>query len=229
MALIQAIEDGKLVDTSASGTTISSSKSSADSSNGLGKEAFLQLLVAQMKYQDPLNPTDNTQYISQLATFSQLEATQNMQDTMTQSQANDLVGKQVIMKVTSSITGETSYASGQVDYVIHENGETYLSIDDKLYSISDLDTVADGDYMEAVSLAKTFASAVAALPSKQQLTLSDESKLKNIRDVYNAMTSYQQQYISKEDMDKLVALEEQMEILKKIAGVTDSEEDTGTV
>ena len=36
----------------------------------LGKEEFLQLLVTQMKYQDPLEPTDNTEYVSQLAQFS---------------------------------------------------------------------------------------------------------------------------------------------------------------
>jgi flagellar basal-body rod modification protein FlgD len=39
----------------------------------LGKEAFLQLLVAQVKNQNPLNPTDGVQFLSQLAQFSQLE------------------------------------------------------------------------------------------------------------------------------------------------------------
>ena len=43
-----------------------------DSNSSLDKDAFLQLLVAQMKYQDPLEPTSNTEYISQLATFSEL-------------------------------------------------------------------------------------------------------------------------------------------------------------
>lgn len=39
----------------------------------LGKEAFLQLLVAQVKNQNPMNPTDGVQFLSQLAQFSQLE------------------------------------------------------------------------------------------------------------------------------------------------------------
>ena len=38
---------------------------------------FLQLLVAEMKYQDPLEPTTNTEYVSELASFTQVEATQN--------------------------------------------------------------------------------------------------------------------------------------------------------
>jgi flagellar basal-body rod modification protein FlgD len=37
------------------------------------KEAFLQLLVAQLKNQDPLNPADGTEFLSQLAQFSELE------------------------------------------------------------------------------------------------------------------------------------------------------------
>jgi flagellar basal-body rod modification protein FlgD len=45
--------------------------------NSMGKDQFLTLLVAQLKYQDPLNPADDTQFVAQLAQFSQLELTQN--------------------------------------------------------------------------------------------------------------------------------------------------------
>jgi flagellar basal-body rod modification protein FlgD len=53
------------------GTTSSSASSSLDS--GVNEQMFLQLLVAQLKNQDPLNPTDSTQFVSQLAQFSELE------------------------------------------------------------------------------------------------------------------------------------------------------------
>ena len=215
MAIVQAIENGKLVDTSASSTSSSSSATSSTSSGStLDKDSFLQLLVAQMKYQDPLEPTDNTEYVSQLATFSQLEETQNMQATLTQSQANDLVGKQVILKVTSSTTGETSYVSGQVDYTVLEEGKSYLSVNDKLYSIDDLDTVADSGYMNAVSLAKTFATAMSALPSAANLTTSDATKLTAARTSYDALTDYQKKFISSTDLEKLQKLEERMTVLK---------------
>ena len=53
------VKDGVIQDTSASQLSLSKDKK-AEKSNSLDKDAFLQLLVAQMKYQDPMEPTDNT-------------------------------------------------------------------------------------------------------------------------------------------------------------------------
>ena len=55
--------------------------------NELGKDAFLQLLVCQMQHQDPLQPSTDTEYISQLATFSQLEQLQNLNASYENTQA----------------------------------------------------------------------------------------------------------------------------------------------
>ncbi len=44
----------------------------------LGKQDFLQLLVTQLRFQDPLSPTENTEFVAQLAQFSNLEGTQNI-------------------------------------------------------------------------------------------------------------------------------------------------------
>ena len=44
----------------------------------LGQDAFLQLLCTQMQYQDPLNPSSDTEFISQLASFSSSEPMQNL-------------------------------------------------------------------------------------------------------------------------------------------------------
>jgi flagellar basal-body rod modification protein FlgD len=46
----------------------------------VNSEVFLQLLIAQIKNQDPLNPTDSVQYVSQLAQFSELEQVLGMRD-----------------------------------------------------------------------------------------------------------------------------------------------------
>ncbi len=46
----------------------------------LGKEVFLRLLVTQLRYQDPLNPLKNTEFVAQLAQFSTLEGINNMEE-----------------------------------------------------------------------------------------------------------------------------------------------------
>ncbi|RBY94302.1 flagellar hook capping protein [Blastococcus sp. TBT05-19] len=48
-------------------------KASVDRGDQMGKDTFLKLLVAQMKYQDPSNPADTNQLMAQTATFSQVE------------------------------------------------------------------------------------------------------------------------------------------------------------
>ena len=225
MAVIQQVQDGKLVDTSASTNSLSAVTETDNSA--LDKEAFLQLLVAQMKYQDPLEPTSNTEYISQLATFSSLEQMQNLNSTMETSQAADLVGKQVILKVTSK-TGEITYVTGQVDYIVRENGNTYLSVNDGLYSLSDLDTVVDGDYLEATNIASYLKQMVAQLPAVNRLTVANREDVEKAREVYDGMTEYQKGFVEKDVLDALKKLEEKMEQLTANAGNAgeDTEENT---
>ena len=75
MSLVAPVKDGKVVETNSQSSMEKAKKSS---SGGMDKEAFLQLLVAQMRYQDPLEPTSNTEFVSQYAQFSQVEQLQNM-------------------------------------------------------------------------------------------------------------------------------------------------------
>jgi flagellar basal-body rod modification protein FlgD len=80
----------------------SSSTSTTTSSTGVDYNTFLQLLVAEMKNQDPTNPMDTSQYMSQFAQLSSVEQamqTNNKLDALLSSQslsqANGLIGKTV--------------------------------------------------------------------------------------------------------------------------------------
>ncbi|MBR2045933.1 MAG: flagellar hook capping protein, partial [Agathobacter sp.] len=192
----------------------------------LGYDQFLQLLCAEMQYQDPLEPTSNTDYVAQMATFSQLEATLSLTETQESANASELVGKQVILKVTSETTGETTYVDGRVDYVMYQNGEAYLSVNDQLYPASTLDTVADTEYYEGVTLAETLTNMVDALPSMENLSLSYQKGIEQLRELYDSMTSYQQQFVPGETLEKLREYEERIEELVKQAEENSTDDTT---
>lgn len=215
MSVVVPVKDGKIVDNNASQDSLAASRKSG---SGLDKEAFLQLLVAQMKYQDPLEPTSNTEYISQLATFSSLEEMQNLNGTMTTQQATNLVGKTVIMNVQSS-TGATNVVQGKVDFIVRQNNKVYLSIEDELYNIDDLDKVVDDEYLEALEIAEDFAKVIGELPNVKNLRLDDKENLERVRKAYNSLTTYQQEFIAKYSPK---ALEKLQELIAKMKEMTDA-------
>ncbi len=63
----------------------------------LGKNDFLKLMVAQLQAQNPLEPSNGTEYVSELAQFSQLEQTTNMAQTSSQSAAAQQVAQAVAL------------------------------------------------------------------------------------------------------------------------------------
>ena len=212
MAITAIVENGKVLNTGTSSNTTEKKKD--EKTSPVNEDMFLQLLVAEMKYQDPMEPTSNTEWISQYATFTQVQQQSDMQQSLKQMEANNLVGKQVIMKSVNSATGETKFVSGQVDYMYVENGEIYLSINDKLFDIKELDTVVDTEYMNAITLATTFGEMVKKLPLKENLAVADEKLLTAARESYNSMTTYQKNMVKKEDLSALETLEKRMKELK---------------
>ena len=123
----------------------SATSKSKNKGGDLDKEAFLNLLVTQMRYQDPMNPSDNTEYMSQLAQYSSLEAQMNISDTLEKGNSLNLVGQYVIMNTTDS-NGANAMISGLVEYATVKEGDVYLSIDNKYYPAEDLDSVVDYEY-----------------------------------------------------------------------------------
>ena len=123
-----------------------SSKSTTKTTNNeMGKDQFLQLLVTQMQYQDPLNPQTDSTFVAQLAQFTSLEQMQNLNQTSVNNQALNLVGREVV--VNAGTDSAKNLIQGTVDYVTMQNNEAYLSVNGTLYSIDKLQQVYDTTYV----------------------------------------------------------------------------------
>lgn len=120
-----------------SGTTTS------DAYSALGKDEFLQLLVTQMQYQDPLNPTSDTEFIAQMAQFSSLEQMQNLNNNFSIYKAYELVGKEVSGTVNGTVI------EGVVDAVRNQSNGQYAVIGDSLVSIDKITKVKNNTEMSS--------------------------------------------------------------------------------
>ncbi len=142
-------------------TAAASKVTSKKSNDELGKDAFLQLLVAQLQNQDPLNPAEDKEFIAQLSTFSTLEQMQNMNKSMEASQAASLIGKQV----TWTESGKTYY--GEVSGVKIDKGITYVVIGDIASGKTRELKLSDVQLIEESENAKTDPAQAATLIGKQ--------------------------------------------------------------
>ncbi|MBP3887116.1 MAG: flagellar hook capping protein [Cellulosilyticum sp.] len=123
-----------------------SSKSNSDS---MGKDQFMQLLVTQMKYQDPLNPMDNSEMLAQLAQFSALEQMLNVSQASQRQLASGLVGKYVEYAYKDTNTGVTSYQVGKVDSVTITGETPMINIGEVSVSIDDVYQVLDSSNIQS--------------------------------------------------------------------------------
>jgi flagellar basal-body rod modification protein FlgD len=104
------------------------SDSTDKNSASLNYDSFLKLLIAQMKNQDPTEPMDASEQMSQLASFSQVEQTiKTLLQAEALTKAGDLVGKEIKSaddKVTGIVKEVEVYADGVI--AITENGDKVL-------------------------------------------------------------------------------------------------------
>ncbi len=98
-------------------------------------DSFYQLLIAEMQNQDPLEPTTNTEFISQMATFTSLQAQQDNFTMQQQNYANSLVGMTVAVSEDGS-----NLTQGVVQYVTYGD-EIKVNVDGKNYLLSQVKQV----------------------------------------------------------------------------------------
>ncbi|MCA9734897.1 MAG: hypothetical protein H6696_08325 [Deferribacteres bacterium] len=97
-----------------------------ENSNPMDKNTFLQLLIAQLNYQDPLQPMENEQFVAQLAQFSSLEQMQNMNDNLEQSIESDfLLNQSLNNSIVTTLIGKDVVA---LTNEFHADGESSLEL-----------------------------------------------------------------------------------------------------
>lgn len=135
--------------------------------SNLGKDAFLKLLVAQMKYQDPMEPNKDNQFIGQMAQFSALEQAQNSSTAVRMNSANNMVNKLIKADYRPEGATETKEIIGLVEKVVVKEDDIYLTVDvtgikydvklDDILEVTELESSIEQMYMMNQNMRSTTA------------------------------------------------------------------------
>ena len=109
----------------------------------LGKNDFLNLLAAQMQYQNPLEPMSDTDFIAQLAQFSALEQMEAMSTAMIAMQAYNMVGKLVSANNVLCDDGIVRNIDGYVQFVVQRDGAFFAKVGEFLVPVSRITDIFD--------------------------------------------------------------------------------------
>ena len=113
-------------------------------STELGQDAFLQLLMVQLKNQDPINPMSNQDFIAQQAQFTQVTELQKLNETLTASnsllQASSLIGKEVTL-IDPNNTSQR--ITGIVEGAIYTGQEAGITINGKNYPLGLIESIKE--------------------------------------------------------------------------------------
>ncbi|WP_372868557.1 flagellar hook assembly protein FlgD [Planomicrobium okeanokoites] len=126
-----------VANTTTANTMAGTAAKTSDPQNTLGQDAFLKILVTQMKHQDPMEPLKDTEFIGQMAQFSSLEQLTNLNKTLTnfvgsssnnQTLANhaNLIGTSVDWSY--EVNGQMETGQGVVKALSSKNGELTVEL-----------------------------------------------------------------------------------------------------
>ena len=118
---------------------VSQNESQVPRNAGIAQEDFLRILLTQLRFQDPLKPVDNQQFVAQLAQFSSLEINRQQSEKVdsllaieASNQAVGLIGKQVeIRTIQGSQVGTVkaiSFATGEPRLTVDANGTSLIDV-----------------------------------------------------------------------------------------------------
>ncbi len=134
---------------SVSNNSTESSITARETSSTLDKDAFLRLLVEQLKNQDPLNPQDSSEFIAQMSQFSIIEQLTNLNDNM-----SELVLSQKVMEATGLLGRQVNIAvddetvSGAVEKVTFSESGIIVYVNGAGYDLENVTEIAEDDSVD---------------------------------------------------------------------------------
>src|ERR1035441_239193 len=123
------------IGSSSSNNSVSNALSAATNNQFVSQNTFLTLLLTQLKNQDPMNPQDSSQFVSQLAQFSSLEQMTQVSSKMESVLENSVVNMIGHTVTVSDSTTSTGFTQGKVSGIVYYadgpaivvNGKNYRS------------------------------------------------------------------------------------------------------
>lgn len=159
----------------------------AATSTASDKDMFLQLLVTQMQYQDPLDPQDNSEFLSQMAQFTSLEQMQNINKSTELNLATSMIGK-----IVTGTTENGDAVLGVVEGTRLINGNAYVRVDGQDILLSDVTAVTSEVDANEVILDYTKASYASGLVGKvitANVTDVDKDGNETVRTIEGVVTN----------------------------------------
>lgn len=136
--------NGNSLNNNVTNNALTSALGSSSSNSLVSEQAFLQLLITQLQNQDPTNPADPTQFVSQLASFSSLEQMTQLNTNMTQVLDNSVTGLigQTVTVTDPSVSG--GLTSGTVTGIVYyANGPAVQLSNGNNYALADIQNVGN--------------------------------------------------------------------------------------
>ena len=129
--ILNTVNGGKKIGGTLSTPEVEITQNNRNVKDNLGKNDFLQLLVTELKNQDPLEPTKDKEFIAQVAQFSSLEEAQktnsNMEELMSQLAQTNIVG--ILGKSVTGVDAESGTTTGKATQIRFLNGEPIITIE----------------------------------------------------------------------------------------------------
>lgn len=149
-------------------------------------DTFFQLLLAEMTNQDPLEPTSNTEFVSQLANFTALQTNSDSLYYNTVSYASSLAGKTVTVATKIAGSDDKKTETGVVTNVdISDDNKIELTVNGKKYALKDIIYVSDGNAAAAGSasgVSKSDGAYAVSLIGKKALVTGTNSEDETLLD-----------------------------------------------